>query len=208
MYEIASRKGLNIDITHRCPLECQRCQRFMSFTSKGLKVTGADMLVEDFQKVINHFRHINFCGQVSDPVHHPKFVEFLQMTSEAKTSVSVHHASAGKPMNWYPKAWKANNKARWWFGIDGLPHESHIYRKNQDGEKLYKIMCNAVKYLVQKPVWQYIVFKYNEDHIEEAYDMAEKAGVEFMLVHSSRWLGDDDPFRPTKPEYSLDLRKT
>ena len=210
MYEIASRKSLNIDITHRCPLECARCQRFMSFTSKGLKVPGSDMLIEDFQKVVDHFEHINFCGQVSDPVHHPKFTEFLEMCVEAGTSISVHHASAGKPMHWYPKAWKAAPRAKWWFGIDGLPSVSHKYRTNQDGEKLYRIMCESVDHLIEKPIWQYIIFKYNEDQamIDECYDLAEKAGVEFMLVHSSRWLGDDDPLRPTREEMSLDLRKT
>ena len=65
------RTSVNLDITHRCPLECPRCQRFTSFTSKGLKVPGEDMSLKDFNKVVNHFQHINFCGQVSDPVHHP-----------------------------------------------------------------------------------------------------------------------------------------
>jgi len=198
------RNAVNLDITHRCPLECPRCQRATSFTSKGLKVPGHDMSVIEFTKIVEHFKHINFCGQVSDPVHHPKFAEFLEILYEAGTSVSVHHATGAKPRRWYPKAFQANPNARWWFGIDGLPGESHKYRINQDGQKLFDIMVESIPYLKQLPVWQYIVFKYNQDHIEEAHNMAKEAGVQFMVVNSSRWLNGEDEYRPTK-EHSLSL---
>lgn len=199
-----TRDKVNLDITHRCPLECLRCQRYTSFTSKGLKVTGSDMLFEDFKKVVQHFNHINFCGQVSDPVHHPKFVEFLQHIHDMGKSSAVHHATGRKKDEWYVKAWEAMPEARWWFGIDGLPSESHNYRKNQDGERVYEILKEARKHLKQKPIWQYIVFNYNEDHIDEAAAMAHEIDVEFLLIHSSRWLGNDDPLRPSD-KYALRL---
>ena len=72
-----NRKGVNIDITHRCALECMRCQRTIHYTNFNKKVPGEDMSMNDFQKVIKHFEKINFCGQYSDPVHHPKFIEML-----------------------------------------------------------------------------------------------------------------------------------
>lgn len=200
-----NRKNVNLDITHRCPLECERCQRFTSFTSRGLKVPGKDISIENFQKVLDHFYHINFCGQVSDPVHHPKFIKLLSMVNEQKRSSSVHHASAAKPIKWYPKAFDANPKARWWFGIDGLPKDSHKYRTNQDGEKLFKILKTARKHLIQKPIWQYIIFSYNENDIDEAHKMAIDIDVDFMILNSSRWISKDDPFRPSNPNYSLSL---
>lgn len=201
------RKGVNLDITHRCPLECERCQRFTSFTSKGLKVPGSDISIENFKIILDHFEHLNFCGQVSDPVHHPKFIEILSLIYNHKDrkSSSVHHASAAKPMKWYPKAFEANPNTRWWFGIDGLPKDSNKYRTNQDGEKLFEILKVAAGILKQKPVWQYIVFSYNEDDIKEAHNMAKDVGAEFMLINSSRWMGDDDPLKPKNPEYSLQL---
>ena len=36
-------KGLNIDITHRCALECPRCQRQTQFRDRGQKVYGVDI---------------------------------------------------------------------------------------------------------------------------------------------------------------------
>lgn len=200
-----ARKNINLDITHRCPLECINCQRYSSFTSKGLKVPGRDLPIEDFAKIIKHFNHINFCGQVSDPVHHPKFIEFLKMCYENGNSVNVHHASAGKPKQWYPKAFQANPRARWTFGIDGLPEESNMYRTNQDGEKLFEVMKVAKKILKQRPIWQYIVFSYNENHIEEAMQMAAEIDVRFMTLISSRWRGPNDPLKPRNQELSLNL---
>jgi len=205
--DLLSRKGLNIDITHRCPLQCERCQRFTSFTSKGLKVPGEDISLERFEMILNHFNHINFCGQVSDPVHHPKFIEILSMiyNHKDKKSSAVHHASAAKPMSWYPKAFKANPNTRWWFGIDGLPKDSHKYRTNQDGEKLFEIIKIAATILNQKPVWQYIVFSYNENDIKECHQMAKDIGADFTIINSSRWISKDDPLKPKNPEYSLQL---
>ena len=205
MNTLFKRRGINIDITHRCPLECMRCQRYTSFTSKGIKVPGEDLSIEDFSKVLDFFNHINFCGQVSDPVHHPKFTEFLKMIYERKDhTCSIHHASAAKPLKWYPTAFQANPRAQWWFGIDGFPKDSHKYRTNQDGVKLFDIMKDSVKYLKNLPIWQYIVFNFNENDIEECRDMATEIGVKFIVINSSRWMGVNDPLRPTKKNLSLD----
>ena len=44
-------KGLNIDITHRCALECPRCPRQFAFSDKGNKVYGQDVSLDDIKKV-------------------------------------------------------------------------------------------------------------------------------------------------------------
>ncbi len=204
--KIFKRRKINLDITHRCPLECLSCQRWSSFISRGLKVPGQDLSTENFLKLVDKFDHLNFCGQVSDPVHHPKFTEFLEITRDRRKSVSVHHASAGKPLKWYPKAFNANPNARWIFGIDGLPEESNMYRINQDGEKLFEVMKVARGILKTKPVWQYIVFSYNEHHIPQAMQLAAEIDVEFMTLISSRWRGPNDPLKPKNKELSLSLR--
>lgn len=200
-----TRRNINNDITHRCSLECPRCQRSTSFTFQGIKVPGEDMTLKDFEKVAKHFNHMNFCGQLSDPVHHPNFIEILKITNRYKNSVSVHHATGAKPMDWYVKAFEANPKARWWFALDGTPETSPIYRINQDGWKIYEILKLAKKHCISKPVWQFIIFSYNVDQQDEAYEMAKKIGVDFVLITSSRWLGDDDPLKPSDPDLSLDL---
>lgn len=198
-------KGLNIDITHRCALECPRCQRQTQFRDRGKRVYGVDISLEDIKKLAAHYKCFDFCGQLSDPVHHPKFIEILAYLKSVNVKCYVHNASSAKSLDWYIKAWKANTSATWIFGIDGLPNESHKYRVNQDGEKLFKIMCESKKYLNTRSVWQYIIFNYNEDHLEEAKKMADEHDLFFIQKQSSRWLSHDDPFMPSK-KFKLDWK--
>jgi MoaA/NifB/PqqE/SkfB family radical SAM enzyme len=125
------------------------------------------------------------------------------MLYKKKTIVEIHNAASQKSKEYFIKCFKANPHAQWIFGIDGLPEESHKYRVNQDGKKLFNIMIESKKHLEVTPVWQYIIFNYNEDHIEEAKQMAKENGVGFMLVQSSRWNDNDDPLRPKNKEVSL-----
>ena len=202
---LASNRSINIDITYRCPLECPLCPRQESYRDKGLKVPGRDLPVEKFKELMKHFNSFNFCGQLSDPIHHPKFKEILALCYEDRAETFVHTASSLKPFNWYIEAFKANPHAKWIFGIDGLPEESCMYRVNQDGEKLFKVMLESKKYLKQPPKWQYIIFSYNEDNIEEAQALAMESGVEFMTVQSSRWSNGKiaELYKPRDPSKRL-----
>jgi len=112
-------------------------------------------------KNINFFNKIYFCGQLSDPIHHPNFVEILKLCKD--THVVIHNASSHKPRDYFIECFKANPNAHWVFGIDGLPEESHNYRIHQDGVKLFNIMLDAKKILQNPPTWQILTFKYNED---------------------------------------------
>jgi len=191
--------GALIDLTYRCPIECPRCQRQEFFRNHGEQVWGGDLPLDTIEKATDIFKAITFGGQLSDPIHHPKFIEILKMCYHKGTVTNIATASTGKPKSWFIyEAFAANPNATWKFGIDGLPEESHKYRVNQDGQKLFDIMCEAKHCLNTAPVWQYIVFKYNEKHIERAKFMAKVKGITFRVRHSHRWRGDDDPYMPSE----------
>ena len=192
---------INLDITHRCTLQCQRCNRAI-FAARGQKVPGEDMTMENFKKVIDYFEEVYFCGQISDPIFHPQFIEFLKLLKGRKTV--VHTAASHKPEKWYKEAFEANTGAYWTFGIDGLPKDSHKYRINQDGEHLFKMACIASK-IVKKVKWQYIVFNYNENNIEEARQMAKDNNLVFEVQKSSRFW-EDDPLMPKNKEYYIERK--
>jgi MoaA/NifB/PqqE/SkfB family radical SAM enzyme len=151
---VLSRRSINLDITYRCTLECPKCLRRVVPTNNL-----DDLSLENFKKIIKHFDQIEFCGQISDPIFHPQFIEFLKLTTNKR--VFVHTAASHKSMDWYMDAFSANKNAIWEFGIDGLPQDSHKYRINQNGEYLFKVMKAGVE-LGNDIRWQYIIFKYNE----------------------------------------------
>ena len=202
--KFCKRRSVNLDGNHRCSLLCPNCPRQTKYTNHGLKVAGTDISEKDFDKCIKFFGHINFEGQYSDPVHHPKFLDMLKKCYDNKVFATIQHASAAKPFNWYMKAFKINPNAKWRFSIYGLPKDIHKYRINQDGEKLFRIMkkCASIMKsqgeMSNKPLWQYIVFNYNENDIETCKQMAKDIEVDFLVVKSSRWNGEDDPLMPSK----------
>tara|TARA_X000001036_G_scaffold225601_1_gene211101 strand:+ start:142 stop:765 length:624 start_codon:yes stop_codon:yes gene_type:complete len=189
---------INLDITHRCTLQCKRCNRAI-FARHNVKVPGQDLSVKDYKKILSFFKEVYFCGQISDPIFHPKFIEFLELGKEH--NIIVHTAASHKPESWYKKAFEANKNALWTFGIDGLPKDSHKYRVNQDGEKLFKMACMASKMGLWVK-WQYIVFKYNENDIETARQMAKKHNMIFEVQKSSRFFEEDD-LKPTKQQHYI-----
>ena len=155
--------------------------------------------------IIYSYRYFDFCGQLSDPVHHKNFIDILKHLKSVNVGVSVHNASSQKSLNWYIKAFRAYPEAKWIFGIDGLPNESHIYRVNQDGEKLFKMMCMASDMGLWVK-WQYIVFKYNENDIETAREMAKKHNIIFEVQKSSRFFSEDD-LKPTNRDYYIERKE-
>lgn len=191
-----NRQGLNLDISHRCPLACLRCQRQTHHAAKNEPVPGEDLSIENFKKLTDFYKKISFCGQLSDPIHHPQFIDFLKICNNKEITVTVHTASSFKSMDWYIEAWNAYPEAKWLFGIDGLPKDSNKYRINQDGVKLFEVMKKSCQYLKNKPFWQYIMFSYNENDIQKAKRMADDIGVIFLLKNSGRWDSKDDWLLP------------
>ena len=90
---------INLDITHRCTLQCKRCNRAI-FASRGQKVPGEDLSMENFKKILAFFKEIYFCGQISDPIFHPQFIEFLKLCKD-NHNVIIHTAASHKPESWY-----------------------------------------------------------------------------------------------------------
>ena len=110
----------------------------------------------------------------------------LRIACSKNVHVSISNAASQKPMEWYVDAFRAHPNAEWRFGIDGLPYQSFAHRINQDGEHLYEVMKTASKMGI-KCIWQYIVFKYNEDKIDEAIQMSKDIGVDLEINYSGRY---------------------
>ena len=179
-------KVLNIENNTRCTLLCKQCKRTTYLRlNKGVPFPGKDLTVDQFKKVIKYFNKVSFSGQLSDPIFGKHFIELLEICYENSIGTRVNTAATGKSERWYKKAFNANPRAIWTFGIDGMPHDSHKYRVNQKGEFLFEIMLLA-KEMGLKPYWQYIIFPYNKKDIENAKKWAKLHGIKIVFVISER----------------------
>ena len=108
--------------------------------------------------------------------------------------LDIHTAASHKPKEWWKKAFKTKRNAKWIFGIDGLPKASSIYRINQDGEFLFEIMKMGIE-MDMDIWWQMILFRYNQDSLEEVMSICKENKINFKLIKSSRF-SKNDPLRP------------
>lgn len=195
-------RRLNLDVSNKCTLECPKCSREI-YKQLKQKIPGKMLQLPDFVKLTEFFTdYIQFCGSVSDPIMNPLLPTFLQMCYDKKIqcSVATSATSIRRPKEWYSNCFNLNPNCEWVFGIDGLPDQSHWYRKNQDGEFLFEVMkMGAAAGL--NVVWQYIVFKYNETTIDAAREMAKQYGIRFEIRLSHRWDVPYDMYKPTNPAY-------
>ena len=175
--------GINLDLSNRCANRCPGCAR-----DKFKHVPGSDITESDMEKISNFFQAITFCGQVSDPVLHPNFHNLLHICLKKNRKVVIHTAVAARPKMWWTKSFimSRGKNIEWVFAIDGLPKDSHKYRVNQDGEKLFDIMLKCASFGVPT-TWQYIVFNYNQKDVEHCRKIASDHKIKFMKIDSGRW---------------------
>ena len=195
------RRAVNVELTYKCSLMCPACPRQTQFKARNEKIKGEELSIENFTKLAKFFNYMEFCGQFSDPLHHSKFHEILDITNRHDIrEVSIHTAVSLPPIEFYREAWKIRPDATWVFGIDGMPEDSNKYRVNQDGQKLFDIMLECAKVATAPPVWQYIIFSYNEKDIAKAQEIADKNNLRLKLIKTSRWDGyykkDENDYKP------------
>ena len=192
-------RGITLDITHRCLLQCSKCMRSLY---PGLNKRGKDMPLESLKVLLeSNVKEIDFCGQMGDSIYHPKFLDILKMCNEYDKKINIHTNGHGKKDSFWDEVIKVmdndlHGKFQWIFGLDGLPHQSHQYRVGQNGEAVWKVMKKMAKHSNQI-CWQYIVLKYNENDIEEATQMARDNNIIFWKFISARWDDENDPLRPS-----------
>lgn len=185
-------KPVNLDIVPNCTLLCSKCMRQHDWWKSLNKNLFEEISITDYEKIVNCFSYVEWCGQTGDPIFHTKFFTLLEMSKDIK--LDIHSAASHKPKEWYKKAFETNKDATWIFGVDGLPKDSHIYRINQDGKFLFEVMKMGAD-MGLEIWWQMIKFRYNQNNIDEVMQLCRDNSINFKLIKSSRFL-KNDPLRP------------
>lgn len=200
-------KTMNLDISNKCALACPGCNRQKYYDGDGRKIPGRDITLREMKMIVDWFDHISFCGQVSDPLYHPQFYDILKMVVDSKKSTTIYHASVLKSRQEYLKYFllTKHGNVKWVFALDGLPSQSHMYRKNQNGERMFEVMKMCALMGIETE-WDCIVFNYNENNIQECENLAKKYGIKFNTIISSRWWENCENMQPKDPTLSFPPR--
>tara|TARA_R110000737_G_scaffold74414_4_gene103496 strand:- start:1513 stop:2421 length:909 start_codon:yes stop_codon:yes gene_type:complete len=163
--------------------------------------------LEKYKLIFDIFKSFEFCGNLSDPIYHPDFVDTLKHIKGKNLEVIFRTNGSGKSKEWWTEVFGLceNENWRWTFALDGLPKDSHKYRINQDGEQVFEMMKLGRKLDINIQ-WQWIVFNYNQYDIDQGMMMANQHNIKFDYYHSTRW--DRPQLLTLKPisEHAIDPR--
>lgn len=191
----------HIEPTTRCTLECPGCDRTWfkkTFKKQLISDINVDHLYNFFLN--NGFKNQNIwlCGANGDPIYHPKILDLVEKLKSLGMNLFISTNGSAKTIKFWSNLSKLlNENDQVIFGIDGLEDTSKIYRVNQN----WKQVMTGVKSIVEskaKCVWQFIVFNFNENQIDNAHKLSKSLGVdEFRLLKSHRWLDESKNFKPS-----------
>jgi organic radical activating enzyme len=194
-----SIKKVHIELTSRCRLMCSKCDR-VSALKKGT-LTNHDIDIDIIKLyATKDYDQFILCGNLGDPIYHPRFLDIIQILKDNNKSVHIHTNGSGKNQTFWNLLFKLLDKNDMlWIAMDGLEDTCGIYRVNFTSEDYHNnlnMMKNAHACGVNV-TWIFIAFKFNEHQIEQAKQIAKEIGIRFCLRKSSRW-NKNDKDKPSK----------
>ncbi|MFA6777329.1 MAG: radical SAM protein [Bacilli bacterium] len=204
-------RGLHLEISTKCNSICDMCSRnYKGKVRENLLL--AELTLEDCKKImpsefISQLELISLCGVYGDPLTATHLLEIIDYFYLCNPEIHINIYTNGSLQNeeWWIKLAKTLKHGYVVFGIDGLENTHSIHRKNTD---FNKIISNATAFIKAggKARWDYIVFKHNENQVEEAKTLSEKLGFEiFQIKKTSRFFKNlyekDDSLDSTFLEY-------
>ena len=186
-YVIHQRKVRpNIDASHRCIFRCPQCIRQKTISQDQIR-RSFDLTEENFQKIFDYYTEgVTFCGQISDPIYHPNFLNLLKMCNGQGKRVRIATVGSGKSDAWWDEAYSYGvGENAWYFGVDGIDEKSELYRVGSNFQDVWKRMKQG-RDQGQLIVWQYIIFGYNEHEIDRAVEIAKEEDFSLLLINTNR----------------------
>lgn len=195
----------NIDTSHRCAFRCPQCIR-QKITSQDQIRRSFDLSEESFQKIFDYYTNgVSFCGQISDPIYHPNFLNLLKICDGHRKRIRIATVGSGKSDAWWDEAYSYGvGENAWYFGVDGIDKKSEIYRIGSNFDDVWKRM-NQGRDLGHVIVWQYIIFGYNEHEIDRAIEIAKREDFSLMLINTNRGFDADSPLLRKNVDYRITM---
>ena len=138
-------------------------------------------------RVIRNLKLFRSCGMVGDGTMNPECLDIYQHVKSinAKTKLSINTNGGARTPEFFKAL--AELGVAITFSIDGLEDTNHLYRRNV---KWNKLMFNVEAFIKAggSADWDYLIFKHNQNQIEEAEELSKKMGFKtFTRKTTTRW---------------------
>lgn len=195
-YKYKNIRGLHLELTTNCNAMCPMCNRnYKGKVREKLPLT--ELSIGDIKRIlpkefILQLRLISLCGVYGEPICNKDLKEIIEYFYECNPDIEIDLYTNGsiQSTTWWEDLADimSPHKGTVIFGIDGDENTHHLHRCNTDYNK---ILDNAKAYINKGGIacWDYIVFKHNQDTVEEARKLSEELGFkEFQVKKTSRFL--------------------
>ncbi len=195
--------GLNIEVSSRCNGKCPFCSRNKKKRSYDNHIIG----LSDFKKLPNPMfdtlEWVSFGGNFGDFATNDQMPDITAYIKEMNPKIELYGDSNGSVQNekWWARLGQFFQEGSLFFSLDGLENTHAIHRKGTN----FKKIINNVKAFTSaggQAFWKFILFKHNENQIDEAEKKAKEIGCSRFFVVSSREY-DQECQRPEKIKFDL-----
>jgi MoaA/NifB/PqqE/SkfB family radical SAM enzyme len=185
-------------LTTYCQARCRSCMRTNEKTGeKADWLTPTHMKFDVFKRVIdtsnimkNDTTFIQFCGELGDPMMHPKIEQFIEYGLNYVDYIHINTNGGLRNPDWYAyMAKKFPKRIRIKFGVDGTDHDTNwLYREGVD---FNRAVDNMQSWFDNDGLgsWHFLIFEWNWHQIPEAKELAEKLGTEVEFKFNNRSWG-------------------
>lgn len=191
-------KRLHIELTDRCQAACPMCLRNFNGGADREFIKNIDISLEEFKQwfpieFIKNLDNMFAAGTVGDPAIAKDCLEIFDYVRQHNPNASlvIHTNGSLRTKDWWKRLAPAlGSNGQVVFAIDGFKGEHEIYRR---GTSWDKIIENAKEFISAggRAVADCIVFKHNEDRIEELKEYLLSIGFEYVnLKTTNRFYGD------------------
>tara|TARA_B110000971_G_scaffold217014_1_gene253021 strand:- start:650 stop:1369 length:720 start_codon:yes stop_codon:yes gene_type:complete len=183
--------------------KCPQCIRQKTISQDQIR-RSFDLEENEFKKILNYYElGLTFCGQISDPIYHPEFLNLLKICNGQGRAVRIATVGSGKSDAWWDKAYSYGvGENAWYFGVDGIDEKSELYRVGSNFKEVWKRMKQG-RDLGHAIIWQYIIFGYNEHEIDRAIEIAKGENFALMLVNTNRGFNPENPLLRKNVNFEL-----
>lgn len=187
----------DISITTYCQLFCAGCQRNdennnwrNEFEQQHMSDETFDMIIDQIAKV-GKCDVIQFCGELGDPMMHPRIDRFIESAIQNCKMVIINTNAALRNPDFYEKWAKDPREIHIEFGIDGLDHETNDkYRKGANFKKAWENMTTWFQH-TSKGSWHFILFEWNMHQVPEVARIAKEMGAKVTYKITESDTGKD-----------------
>ena len=184
---------VHLGITTRCNLECPLCARTTE-KNRWFGTGNIDFNFETYKNFLDNLeiKLIFFCGNWGDPIFYPDLFQLLTYLKSRNIKIKIHTNGTGHNNEWWQELSNILTPIdELYFSIDGIESNFTIYRKNASWHKIIEHISTIVNMNFHPLLfWKYIIFKYNENTILEAYNIAKKLKMNYFMLQRP-WVPED-----------------